>query len=130
MKKDIGKGLLNSLYSMYSNTAYTPKISNNLIGEPIETKFGVTQGRKSSGSLYAFAISDLPKCINTNESKDFMDPFCIAQLADHTTITAESLTSQSRKLKQVINYTREKHQHINTKKTKYTHMSTNQLLLP
>ena len=52
-----------------------------------------------------------------------MDPFCVTQLADDTTITAESLESQAKKFQKVIDYTKIKHQHINTKKTKYMHMS-------
>ena len=123
MGKGIGKKLLYALYTMYSNTSYTPKITKNLVGDPIDTKYGVTQGRKSSGNLYAFAISDLPGSLNDGSLNDFMDPFCVAQLADDTTITAESLESQAKKFQKVIDYTKVKHQHINTKKTKYMHMS-------
>ena len=102
MKIGIGKRLLHAIYTMYSNTAYTPKINRNLIGSPIETKFGVTQGRKSSGNLYAFAISDLPKALKDDNMTDFMDPYCVAQLADDTSITSESLQSQSIKFQKVI----------------------------
>ena len=115
---------------MYSNTAYTPKINRNLIGSPIETKFGVTQGRKSSGNLYAFAISDLPKALKDDNMTDFMDPYCVAQLADDTSITSESLQSQSIKFQKVIDYATIKHQHINTKKTKYMNMSSDPVTTP
>ena len=54
MNKGIGKKLLYALFTMYSNTSYTPKIAKNLVGDPIDTAFGVTQGRKSSGNLYAY----------------------------------------------------------------------------
>ena len=130
MEKGIGRKLLHALYTMYSNTSYTPKITNNLVGDPIITKYGVTQGRKSSGNLYAFAISDLPKSLNDGTLNDFMDPFCVAQLADDTTITAESLASQTIKFQKVIDYTKVKHQHINTKKTKYMHMSCQPITTP
>ena len=115
---------------MYSNTAYTPKIAKNLIGDQINTEFGVTQGRKSSGNLYAFAISDLPKLLNDHTSTDFMDPHCVAQLADDTSITAESLKSQSMKFQRVFDYATTKHHHINTDKTKYMNMSSNPITQP
>ena len=51
MENGIRKELLRAIYSMYSNTLYTLKISRNLVVDPIEMKFGVTQGRKLSGSL-------------------------------------------------------------------------------
>ena len=124
------KHLLQAIYTRYSNTAYTPKIEKNLIGSPIETKFGVTQGRKSSGNLYAFAISDLPKALKDDNMTDFMDPYCVAQLADDTSITSESLQSQTIKFQKVIDYATIKHQHINTKKTKYMNMSSDPVTTP
>ena len=59
-----------------------------------------------------------------------MDPFCVAQLADDTSITAESLKSISKKLQQIIDYSHKKHQHINTKKTKYMHMAKQPITTP
>ena len=115
---------------MYSNTAYTAKTSKNLTGSPIRTEFGVTQGRKSSGNFYAFAISDLPKSIKNDSVSDFMDPLCVAQLADDTSITAESIESLTIKFQNIIDYTAEKHQFINTKKTKYMNMSTDPISTP
>ena len=130
MKKGIGKKLLQAICSMYSKTSYTPKIDKNLVGDPIVTEFGVTQGRKTSGNLYAFAISDMPKSLHDNDPKDFMDPYCMAQLADDTSLMAETIKSQGNKFQKVINFTNEKHQHINTKKTKYMHMSPNPITTP
>ena len=123
LERGIGKRFAEAIYSMYSNTSYTPKISKNLVGSPIITKFGVTQGRKSSGNLYAFAISDMPKSVCDDSAKDFMDPYCVAQLADDTSLTAESLESKQKKFQKIINCSKDKHQHINTDKTKYMHMS-------
>ena len=108
MNKGIGKKLLYALFTMYSNTSYTPKIAKNLVGDPIDTAFGVTQGRKSSGNLYAFSISDLPKSLHDINSTDFMDPYCVAQLADDTSITAASLTSQAKKFQKVYDYSTNK----------------------
>ena len=130
LERGIGKRLAQAIFSMYSNTSYTPKISKNLVGEPIVTKFGVTQGRKSSGNLYAFAISDMPKSLCDNHPKDFMDPYCIAQLADDTSLTAESLESKKNKFQKIINCSEDKEQHINTDKTKYMHMSSNPVTTP
>ena len=130
LERGIGKGLAQAIFSMYSNTSYTPKISKNLVGEPIVTKFGVTQGRKSSGNLYAFAISDMPKSVCNNHPKDFMDPYCIAQLADDTSLTAETRESKKTKFQKIINCSEDKEQHINTDKTKYMHMSPDPVTTP
>ena len=131
MGRGIGKGLVRAVFNMYSNTSYTPKISRQLVGSPIKTEFGVTQGRKSSGNLYAFAISDIPKCLHGDDStKDFMDPYCIAQLADDTSLTSESLESKKNKFQKVIDCADDKHQHINTDKTKYMHMSSDPIRTP
>ena len=130
MEKGAGKKLVRAISSMYSNTSYTPKVGKNSIGDPITTDFGVTQGRKSSGNLYAFAISDMPKSVRDNTPKDFMDPFCMAQLADDTSISAETLRSMTSKFQKVIGYSDVKHQHVNTTKTKYMHMSSNPIQTP
>lgn len=103
LDKGIGKKFAEAIYSMYSNTSYTPKISKNMVGNPITTEFGVTQGRKSSGNMYAFAISDMPKSVHDNNSKDFMDPYCVAQLADDTSLTSESIESKKNKFQKIIN---------------------------
>ena len=125
MKKGIGKGLVQAIYSMYLDTAYTPKLSKNLIGDEIITNFGVTQGRKTSGTLYACTISDMPDSIKTINTNDFMDPNCLAQVADDTSIIAENLDSLKMKFQSIFDYTVQKHQHINAGKTKYMHMSRN-----
>ena len=130
LEKGIGKKFAEAIYSMYSNTSYTPKISKNQVGNPISTEFGVTQGRKSSGNLYAFSISDMPKSVHDSNSKDFMDPFCVAQLADDTSLTSETLESKKIKFQKIINCANEKHQHVNTDKTKYMHMSSDPINIP
>ena len=130
LEKGIGKKFAEAIYSMYSNTSYTPKISKNQVGNPISTEFGVTQGRKSSGNLYAFSISDMPKSVHDSNSKDFMDPFCVAQLADDTSLTSETLESKKIKFQKIIKCANEKHQHVNTDKTKYMHMSSDPINIP
>ena len=65
----------------------------------------------------------MPKSLHDIPSKDFMDPYCIAQLADDTSLTAESLESKRNKFQKIIDCADDKHQHINTDKTKYMHMS-------
>ena len=130
LEKGIGKKFAEAIYSMYSNTSYTPKISKNLVGNPIITEFGVTQGRRSSGNLYAFSISDMPKSVHDDNSKDFMDPYCVAQLADDTSLTSESHESKKNKFQKIINRSDEKHQHVNTDKTKYMHMSPDPIRTP
>jgi hypothetical protein len=59
-----------------------------------------------------------------------MDPFCMAQLADDTSISAESLVSMTGKFQKVIDYSGIKHRHVNTTKTKYMHMSSNPIQTP
>ena len=126
LEKGVGKKFAQAVFSMYSNTSYSPKISKNLVGEPIVTKFGVTQGRKSSGNLYAFAISDMPKSLHNNPSKDFLDPYCNLQLAYDTSLTAEILYLKKNRF---INCSEDKEQHVNIDKKKYMHMSSNPSLM-
>ena len=68
-------------------------------------------------------LSDLPK-------DDFMDPYCLLQLADDTNVLAESLKSLRIKFSALFDYSSEKYQHINTKKTKYMHMSESPIMDP
>ena len=126
----IGHKMAEAIKSMYSKTSYTPKISNNLIGKPISTNHGVTQGRKSSGSLFAFTISDMSDALKGKSTQDFMDPYCLAQLADDTSVTSETFDSLKEKLSLLFNYSKQKYLHVNTDKTKYMHMSENPTTTP
>ena len=48
---NIGKRFAEAIAQMYTYTAYIPKESSTTLGEKIETKHGVTQGKKSSANL-------------------------------------------------------------------------------
>ena len=59
-----------------------------------------------------------------------MDPCCTLQLADDTSLTAETLYSKKNKFQKIINCSEDKEQHINTDKTKYMHMSSDPVRTP
>ena len=90
MNKGCGAKFTNSIAKMYASTSYIPYV-NNKMGEEIETAYGVAQGRNSSPDLYSFYVSDMPRCTDSIETNDFMDPNIIAQLADDTALFAEQL---------------------------------------
>ena len=48
MRKGCGKYLTRAIAKMYVKTLYSPKIDENNLGRSISTRYGVTQGRKSS----------------------------------------------------------------------------------
>ena len=68
MKKGCGKLLTSAITKALSTSVYNPKISNNRLGEGIESVHGVTQGRKSSANIFAF----------------YLQPCDFAQLVDDT----------------------------------------------
>ena len=58
---------------MYSFTSYVPKESNTSLGSGIETKRGVTQGKKSSANFFTLYVSDMLDAFR-EMIDDFMDP--------------------------------------------------------
>ena len=83
MVKGCGSQLTKAIANMYIVTGYLPRLRGNKLGEIITTKYGVTQGRKSSSTIFSFYVSDMAKSLDNITTYDFMDPFNIAQLADH-----------------------------------------------
>ena len=73
---------------MYQNTYYVPKVTMQRTGEPIPSKHGVTQGRRSSTNLFSFAITNIPKAVELNES--FLNGNHVLQLANDASIIADS----------------------------------------
>ena len=53
---------------MYQETSYVPKISGEKKGEAILSKHGVTQGRKTSTSLFPFAVRNILNAIKLLQS--------------------------------------------------------------
>ena len=87
MTKGCGSQLTRAIANMYIATEYLPKLKGNKLGKSIETKYGVTQGRKSSAPLFSFYVSDMSNSLLNNPTADFMDPYNIAQIADDTSTT-------------------------------------------
>ena len=92
MTKRCGAQFTKAVAKMYKSTTYIPYV-NNKVGEPIETSYGVAQGRNSSPDFYSFYVADMPKCTDDIETDDFMDPDMTAQLADDTAMMSELFSS-------------------------------------
>ena len=119
MKNNCGKNLTSAVAKMFGTSTYFPKLEGNRLGEGIETDYGVTQGRRSSGSLFTFYVSDMPNALKNLQTDDFMDPHNLAQLADDTAVLAEENENMKRKFKNVLEYSDDKYQSPNIKKTLY-----------
>ena len=52
MLKGAGKRFVRTITSMYDTTTYKPKIDTNNVGDSITTRYGVTQGRKTSANFF------------------------------------------------------------------------------
>ena len=120
--KNIGKRFVEAVAQMYSYTAYIPKQTNTTLGDKIETKHGVTQGKQSSANFFSFYVSDMPDALK-NMIDDFMDPFNLAQLADDTATLASRIESLKKKIIALLDYSDENYQTANIDKTKYLHLS-------
>ena len=125
MEKGCGKNLTRAIAKMFTTSTYFPKLDGYNIGEGIDTQHGVTQGRRSSGNLFSFYISDMKTATQNLQTNDFMDPINLAQLADDTASLAEQISSMALKLLNLFGYSSKKYQHPNIKKTLYCHFSKN-----
>ena len=63
MQNNIEDRYLQNFKNMYTDTSYIPRISNNEIGEEINTEYGVTQGKCSSANIFSFFVSDMHNAI-------------------------------------------------------------------
>ena len=73
MKDGIGKKFVQAIVNVYENVSYSPKLSNNSLGEPISSSHGVTQGKKTSANLFSFFISDMCRGFDGIDKIDSMD---------------------------------------------------------
>ena len=89
MTNNVGEKFVKAVAAMYRESVYIPQ-NNDMLGDPISTHYGVTQGRRSSTSFFSFLLKDMPKSIPSSNPPDFMDPFNLAQMADDTTLNGES----------------------------------------
>ena len=118
MDSGCGNNLVSALTKSMSKTVYHPKISKNRLGTGIDSKIGMTQGRKTSANLFSFYLSDMSKAFENSQYSDFMQPVDFGQLADDTMIYADRDSLLS-KCPEIISYSDGKYQVINMKKTKY-----------
>ena len=125
MKNGCGKFLTRAVAKMFTKSTYYPKLNGQSLGDGIETDHGVTQGRRSSGNLFSFYISDMKTATQDIGTNDFMDPINLAQLADDTATLAEKIQNLKLKLIKLFQYSADKYQYPNIKKTLYCHFSEN-----
>ena len=125
-----GNRAIKNFAYMYSNTAYVAKISDNEVGQDIETKHGLTQGKTSSASIFSYYISDMHEATNNVHPKDFYDPLNLFQVADDSTPLADSKDSLTRKTRSVFEYSDQKKLVINVPKTKFMEFSNDPDLSP
>ena len=78
MRKGCGSQLTKAIANMYIVTEYLPKLKGNKLGDSIKTRYGVTQGRKSSSTIFSFYVSEMPNSLDNVDSSDFMDPYNLA----------------------------------------------------
>ena len=130
MKKGCGTNLVTAVANMFRTSTYYPKANRNYLSDGITTDYGVTQGRRSSGSLFSFYVSDMPEALNVNQYDDFMDPLSLAQLADDSAIYAEKLYNLIAKFRRIFKYSDEKKQVANVPKTVFCNFASNPVTSP
>ena len=130
MKNECGSKFTKAIAKMLTTTTYYPKSNKSFLSEGIPTDYGVTQGRRSSGSLFSFYVSDMPDALNDIEYDDYMDPLSLAQLADDSAIYAEKVKNLICKFRKIFEYSRKKNQVANIKKTVYGNFSSDPMLTP
>ena len=128
--KGCGSKFTKAISKMFMTSTYYPKSNKNYLSDGITTDYGVTQGRRSSGSLFSFYVSDMPDALNNTEYNDFMDPLSLAQLADDSAIYAEFIHNLIEKFRRIFEYSDDKNQVANIKKTVYCNFAKNPRLTP
>lgn len=129
MSDECGGTFTKAIAKMFKTSEYFPKSNKNRLSESIRTDHGVTQGRRSSGSLFSYYVSDMPNAVNDTYD-DFMDPLTLAQLADDTALYAEKVENLIKKFIGIFRYSEKKRQVPNISKTLYCHFATNPLQTP
>ena len=99
MQDGCGAAFTRAVAGMFSTSTYYPKSNRNRLSEGISTDYGVTQGRRSSGSVFSYYVSDMPKAVGDVSYEDFMDPLTLAQLADDTALYAKLSNNLGTKFK-------------------------------
>ena len=130
MDNGCGETYTKAMANMFKTSTYFPKSNKNHLSESISTDYGVTQGRRSSGSLFSYYVSDMPEAVGDISYDDFMDPLTLAQLADDTALYAEKIENLVTKFVKLFDYSKRKHQVPNISKTLYCNFATNPLQTP
>ena len=123
MEEGAGDTFLRAIASMYQESTYIPKIDRSMLGDPISTFYGVTQGRRSSTNFFSYLIRGMADAVHTNEYEDFMEEEDLAQMADDTMAAAEFRSSLGDKFESIHDYSIARGQSINIDKTLFIHMS-------
>ena len=129
MNDGCGGVFTKSILEMFSTSTYYPKSNiGNRLSVGIDTDYGVTQGRRSSGSLFSYYVSDMALTLNSTTYDDFMDPLSLAQLEDDSAIYAEKLNNLATKFIKIFDYSDSKHQVANISKTMYCNFAADPIL--
>ena len=123
IKQQFGKRFIMNYMNSYESTNYVVKASANERGDSIRTDQGVTQGKTTSSSYFSLFVSDMPDGLADNNNPDFMDPFYLLQLADDTTVTAETIHTFVQNMSDIAKYSLEKFLRIHLTKSKYFHLT-------
>ena len=123
IRKGCGRKFTEAVSKMFRATTYIPSYENKLC-EEITTSYGVAQGRNSSPNFYSFFVSDMPRCMDSLENKDFIDPHNLAQLVDDAAVLADGLVMLGGKMGCVLNHSEEIYQIPNVPKTVFCHFSS------
>ena len=125
MKKGCGKNFTKAITNMFATSEYYPKSNGSTLYAGIDSDYGVAQGRRSSGNIFSFYVSDMPQAFDDLDCDDFMEPINIAQLADDTSIYAETISNLLKKFQALFKFSKDKYQVPNVKKTVYCNFSKN-----
>ena len=124
MNDGFGCVFVKNLNNMYEQIQYLPKISTRILGDPMISDHGVTQGRSSSGNIFSYYISDMNDLFENDEYTDFMVA-SLLQLADDSVILAEQIASLKSKFERILQYCDKKYIVANMLKTKYMELNEN-----
>ena len=130
MNDGCGGNLTKAIAKMFQTSEYFPKSNRNRLSESIRTDHGVTQGRRSSGSIFSYYVSGMPGAVGDIEYDDFMDPLTLAQLADDTALYAEKIENLIKKFVKIFIYSKNRYQVPNISKTLYCHFAADPLQTP
>ena len=122
--RDIVENNTGATFTKAVSQMYSRNYNAHRLGEPISAEHGVTQGRKSSTTLFSFAISCIPKAIFINTDLLSQNNH-VLQLADDASIISNSCNDLAVAFKQLIEVSESKYMMINVEKTFYIHASKN-----